>query len=279
MSEIILTGSGYSEPVSFIGLYSDGTPMVKTDQFEDIVAHADTMVLRPKSLNDFVVAMFLVDAIRYAGGRIEKLVLPYIPGARQDRSNPTGDVLFTLDGVARMINERKFSRVVVLDPHSPVSYRLISNIRVYPLGEIGRKITKFTYRDGRYDGIIVPDRGAEARAQMIANAMSLPVFYGGKTRDVSTGRLSGFTLESIPQGHYLVADDICDGGGTFIGLGEKIAEQGATADLYVTHGIFAKGTTELKKHYRNIYTTDSRDINERNDVTIIPVVSEMRNYG
>ena len=63
-----------------------------------------------------------------------------------------------------------------------------------------------------------------------------------------------------------------------MGLGEKIREQGAFADLFVTHGIFSKGTDELKKIYKNIYTTDSRYIDERNDVYFINVVEDMENY-
>lgn len=273
MSEILLTGSDYSEPVSFIGLYSDDTPMVKSDNFAEMVKRADTMTLRPKSLMDFTVAMFLVDAISAKGGKVKTLVLPYVPGARQDRVNPTGDVLDTARSVARMINDRDFSQVVILDPHSPVTPESIRRVDVYPLEYVADKMWQ------GYTGIISADKGGQRRAMQFATAMNLPIYYGGKTRDVTTGRLTGFELEEIPFGHYLVVDDICDGGGTFIGLGEKIREQGSFADLYVTHGIFSKGTDELKKIYKNIYTTDSREINERNDVLIIEVVEEMRNYN
>lgn len=274
MSEITLMGSdNWSEPINFVGMYSDGTPMVKTDQWDEIVKRADTMVLRPHSLNDFVVAMFLVDAITLAGGRIHKLVLPYVPGARQDRTNPTGDVLFTIESVTRMINQRRFSRVVILDPHSPETPIRINNVRIFPQGEVAKKLWK------GYTGIIAADKGGKERAESMAEAMGLPVYYGGKVRDVSTGKLTGFTLDTIPFGHYLVVDDICDGGGTFIGLGEKIREQGSYADLYVSHGIFSHGTDALKAIYKNIITTDSLRGHERNDVLTISLLNEMRNYG
>jgi Phosphoribosylpyrophosphate synthetase len=276
MSEITLMGSGnWSEPINFVKMYSDGTPMVKTDQWLDIVARADTMVLRPHSLNSFVTAMFLVDAITLAGGRIQRLVLPYVPGARQDRTNPTGDVLFTIESVTRMINQRRFSRVVILDPHSHATSIRLQNVRIFPQSEVAKKLWQ------GYSGIISADKGGKERAEAMAEAMDLPVTYGGKTRDVSTGKLTGFTLDELPVkgGHYLVVDDICDGGGTFIGLAEKIREQGAYADLFVSHGIFSKGTAELKKVYKNIYTTDSRQVHERNDVLTVELLNEMRNYG
>jgi ribose-phosphate pyrophosphokinase len=174
-----------------------------------------------------------------------------------------------------MINQRRFSRVVILDPHSPETPKRIHNVRIYPQSEVAKKLWQ------GYSGIISADKGGKERAEAMAQAMGLPVTYGGKTRDVSTGKLTGFTLEELPVkgGHYLVVDDICDGGGTFIGLGEKIREQGSYADLYVSHGIFSKGTKELKEIFKNIYTTDSRQVHERNDVLTVELLNEMRNYG
>lgn len=45
-----------------------------------------------------------------------------------------------------------------------------------------------------------------------------------------------------------------DGAGTFIPLAEKLKEAGASqVDLYVTHGIFAKGLDILKEFIDNVY--------------------------
>ena len=279
---IVLTGSGYKHTIREQRMYSDATPMIKVDDFEEMVKRADTIIVRAEGLMEFVNAMFLVDAIDasdFDGPGVNTLILPYIPGARQDRSNPTGDVLLTLHSVAEMINTRMFERVVVLDPHSPESTRIINNVVSFPLELVGWA-NDAELRTRRFDGIIAADKGGQARAEEMAVALRVPVFYGGKTRDVSTGRLSGFTLESIPKGHYLVADDICDGGGTFIGLADKIREQGSTADLYVTHGIFSKGVEDLLKAYSTIYTTDSLAGSERdNQVTVLAVVEEMEKYN
>lgn len=277
MSEIEFVGSGGCfEPISRLGLYSDGTPMVKTLGWARIIDQAHTMVLRPSSLLNFVTAMFLHDAISTAGGKIDNLILPYVPGARQDRSNPSGDVLFTAWSVGEMITIREFSRVVVLDPHSPVITENINNVVVYPLSLVAEKLRTKLHP---FDGVIAPDKGGRARAEEMAKALHTGVVYADKTRDVSTGRLSGFEVKVEPGCHYLVSDDICDGGGTFIGLGEKIREQGATADLFVSHGIFSKGTHELKKIYNKIYTTDSLPHYHAEGIEVIEVVKEMENYN
>lgn len=275
MSSITFKGPDeISVPINFVGMYSDDTPMIKSEDFYTIVNQCNTLILRAHSLMAFVEAMFLVDSVHSMGGNIEKLVIPYLPGARQDRVNPTGDVLFTARSVAAMINQRSFREVVILDPHSPVMPSMIHRVVEYPLEAVANKLWQ------GYTGIISADKGGRDRAEQFAHAMGLPIFYGGKTRDVSTGKLTGFTLESIPEdGHFLVVDDICDGGGTFIGLGEKIKEQGAFADLYVSHGIFSKGTEQLNKTFKNIYTTDSRRFHERNNVNVIKVVEDMENYN
>lgn len=270
---ITLSGNGYRRAITSLDMYPDNTPMLKMDDFDDVIKNTRKMTIRHTSMSEFVTAMFLVDAIRANGGHVYDLILPYIPGARQDRSNPTGDVLFTLVSVARMLNERTFNNVLVLDPHSDKAHDLIHRMEVYPQELVARKLDA-----NRYDGIIAADRGGRERAKQMRSALGLPMFYGGKTRDVATGRLSGFTLEYIPQGHYLVVDDICDGGGTFIGLAEKIEEQGSTADLFVSHGLFSKGVANLRYHYEEIYTTDSLGVEYDYRVKVIPVVEEMEKY-
>ena len=270
---ITFTGpEGFRTTVKEIRLYSDGTPMIKMDDFEEVVDEANTMILKPKSLQHFVEAMFLVDAINDQGGWIENLILPYVPGARQDRVNVDGDVMYTAFSVAKMINRAGFDKVLTLDPHSHITTALIHQSEPYPLEGVAGKMWK------GYTGIIAADKGGKERAEAFAAAMGLPIFYGDKTRDVTDGRLTGFSVDALPQGgHFLVVDDICDGGGTFIGLAQEIRRQGCYADLFVTHGIFAKGTKNLLRYYKNIYTTDSRDF-QASGVMTIPIMEDLEAY-
>ncbi len=66
---------------------------------------------------------------------------------------------------------------------------------------------------------------------------------------------------------YVIVDDICDGGATFIEIAKKIKAADPFARIYliVTHGIFSKHTRELAEYFENIYTTNS--IRNQYDIT------------
>jgi len=58
---------------------------------------------------------------------------------------------------------------------------------------------------------------------------------------------------------YVIVDDICDGGRTFIELAKAIKEGRPTAEVYlvVTHGIFSGGFYDLNEVLDGIYCTNS----------------------
>lgn len=256
MSEVMyrdLSDSGKSLPIPLeIGMYPDGMPIITRD-YDSVYE----ILLRPYSLHTFTTTMFWVDALRARGDRKITLKLPLVPGSRQDRLNIEGDQLFTLKSVAEMINQRNFDRVVIHDPHSDVTPALINNVQIYRAVDI---IGQLRFRNmGPYNGVIAPDAGAAKRAGDVATKFGVPLYQAWKRRDIATGKLNGFGCELLKSGRYLIVDDICDGGGTFNGLYDHINSSPAryVIDLYVTHGIFSQGTTELKKRFDNIYTTDS----------------------
>jgi len=259
-----LDGSTHSLNVSS---YPDGTPMVadpnKDSASKGVIHRFDTLVLRPKSIDSFLTGMFVADALEERGQQIRNLVIPFVPGARQDRLNPVGDYLFTAKSVARMINERKFDRVVLQDPHSTVITGLIDRAVVAPLNALFHEGNNHDMFFTNYDGIISPDAGAGARTREFAEFLQkihghgFEVVQAFKHREVETGKLSGFEVTVQEGKKYLVVDDICDGGGTFVGLGQQIIKQGAKADLFVTHGIFSKGTAKLNSIFDRVVTTDS----------------------
>lgn len=221
------------------------------------------LVLRPKTFATFMAAMFWVDAFKERWENPVRLLLPYIPGARQDRLLPDGDFLFSAKSVAKEINMRGFASVDVFDPHSEVASGLIDRCAVGRLPEL----TGFY---GKYKGVIAPDGGAVKRAGDMAKALGIPVLHAWKKRDTTTGKLTGFGVEFLDPGHYLVVDDICDGGGTFLGL-RSVFPALVTADLYVSHGLFTQGTDKLLQAFKKVITTNST-VGDKPGVEVIDII-------
>ncbi|KKK63746.1 hypothetical protein LCGC14_2991170, partial [marine sediment metagenome] len=142
---------------------------------------------------------------------------------------------------------------VILDPHSNVSVNFLGAQIGMP--NIGEVLAKYDPED---TVIIQPDAGAKDRVRALT-PLAFEIVVCRKSREQSSGRLSGFTVlepERVKGKRCLIIDDICDGGGTFVGLAEILRVHGAdSVDLFVTHGIFSKG--RALKGITNIYSTDS----------------------
>lgn len=297
----IIIGNGANPRVVGTFQYPDGMPGVKQAGLMGIhnTRHFKRLLVRVTSAAALLDAMFFVDALVERGVPVPELILPYVPGARQDRLFDEGDYLFGMKSVAKLINERKFPKVTVVDPHSDVTPALIDRCEVI---HSDVAFTDFDYtRDGsrgkddgwpgaRYDplvdhaqytGVLAPDGGAEKRATRVAKALGLPVYRAWKKRDVRDGSITGTGNEIIPDevaaGKLLLVDDLCDGGRTFIELANHMDY--VRCDLFVTHGLFSKGLKPLFDVFENVITTDSviPTVLEANNVIRIPVAQGLFN--
>lgn len=211
-----------------------------------------------------------VDAIEQTFGKgikRELLYLPYLPHARADRVFEYGNgfpLNLFLDAIAYM-----FDTIFLTDPHSDY-YKSYEEERdellERPIFEVKSQHQCFIEVVGNSiksgDVLIAPDKGALNKIYKLQQALdycviATTVVEAGKKRDIETGRVLETTL---PEGTDLrgktawIVDDLCDGGGTFIPLALKLKEAGAKqVNLYVTHGIFAKGLDSFKGLIDNIY--------------------------
>ncbi|WP_120522621.1 ribose-phosphate pyrophosphokinase [Arthrobacter sp. NEAU-SA2] len=200
--------------------------------------------------NDYVTAGMWIDYAHAAGHEVKALI-PYLPGARQDRGVPFGAKVY-----ARLINAMDADEVVCFDPHSEVMPGLVEKLRIVDSDTVIAQVLR--KRIGDYAGVICPDQGARTRTEKTAATLGLPVYYASKRRDFATGKLSGFECEALPDtGKFLVVDDICDGGGTFRGLAGATGLGKERLDLWVSHGVFSGNAAALNEHYGTIFTTDS----------------------
>lgn len=224
----------------------------------------ETAIRNPAELFDVVLAG---DALRRAG-YYPGLDIRYLMGARMDRAINNRSP-FTLKVVAEVMHEDLLFRPIrILDPHSEVALKLLNATAVYPTTALAEALAYYTPEETT---IVVPDRGALARSYNVPPShRKCKVIQGMKLRDMATGKLSAFAIDYPDRAKNqtcFIIDDICDGGGTFAGLGEILLKAGAKrVDLFVTHGIFSKGLPI--PNIQAVYTTNSfSDSNEYWQVT------------
>lgn len=209
-----------------------------------------------------------VDALRAAGVKEITLYLPFVPYARQDRRALPGEPL-SIKVFAALLNTLRLDEVVIVDPHSDVTPALIDNVRVIPQESLAyTAVERILEHSGRLIklAVVAPDLGAAKKAKKLqdllrANGLTVGLIQGDKRRDPETGAIAGFrVLDGEPSAydHLLLVDDICDGGGTFIGLGQELQRSGGkTMSLFTTHGIYSKGVAELHSLFYNVISSDS----------------------
>ena len=213
------------------------------------------------------------------------LFVPYFPGARQDRRTSNEEPL-TVKVYDDIINSIGFEEVIIFDPHSDVTPALLNNCTVIDNIELVSTIINNYLGYDRDDYYLVsPDGGAIKKTNKIAVVLNSNVVYGSKNRNISTGELTNIKIDcdDLKGKPCIIVDDICDGGGTFIGLAEELKKKNSgELFLVVSHGIFSKGFKELSKYFTEIYTTDSirtefnweqQEREKTNLVTIIPLNS------
>lgn len=186
------------------------------------------------------------------------LSIPYMPYARQDKridniSTFANSIfnqvlfqngfykLFTVDVHSNQFNsnsyiEQEYCKVESLSPKS-------FHNEVIPKEAI----------------LCFPDMGAVTRY-----SDNRPGIYFEKKRNQETGVIEGLELKNLlnldlaGQDIYMI-DDLCDGGGTFIGCAQELKKYNPKSiNLVITHGLFTKGLDVLyDAGIDKIFTTNS----------------------
>jgi ribose-phosphate pyrophosphokinase len=235
--------------------FSGGEPHIKIQSDFD-VNEVVTITHRLNSFNDLGLLCVTVDALRRMEVKIINLFIPYFPAARQDRVMIPGEPL-SVKVYADILNAMNLNQVTVFDAHSEVTPALVNNCVVIPNHNFIKEVLKTI---GNNVKLISPDGGALKKIYKVSEFLGgVEVVECSKSRDVKTGKLSGFKVynDDLQGSDCLIVDDICDGGGTFIGLAAELKKKNA-GKLYlaVSHGIFNKGFADLKC-FDGIFTTDS----------------------
>jgi ribose-phosphate pyrophosphokinase len=152
-----------------------------------------------------------------------------------------------------IINSLKFASVTVWDIHSDVSLALLNNVyNVHQRVFVG--LVNWTNTV-----LIAPDAGAIKKTLETSKALGLPMVRADKIRSVEDGSITGTTVysEHIGDKDFLIVDDICDGGRTFVELAKVLRPlTNGKIYLYVTHGIFSKGLDVFNGLIDGVYTAN-----------------------
>jgi ribose-phosphate pyrophosphokinase len=255
-------------------IFPAGEAHIKVEPKRTIEA-TEIAIIQPSadSMHDdlFKLAMW-ADYLYMVGNVNTVLIIPYFPGARADRVSPGVEEPFGLGVYAHFIKSLMLDQIIIFDPHSEATEAIfaedgLQNLTIVESHELFSRPEVHQQMKWNYSAIVAPDKGAVKRASAVADVLDIPVITAEKTRDPQTGKLTGFSVD-LPErdeegeNYYLIVDDICDRGGTFLGLAEASGLDWGRIDLFVSHGVFSSDAVKiLPEKFENIYTTNSYNPN------------------
>lgn len=208
--------------------------------------------------------LLVCNALKEQGADVV-LIAPYLPHSRQDRVCHPGEA-FALKVLMQTLAALDIP-ICTYDVHSKVAGRF------GPLYNVDQHSCQKSLP--RFDFLIAPDKGAADKAKEHKQAKEgVPVVFLSKTRIDGKVVYEDFTSTEL-SGKVCVVDDLCDGGATFVALGEMLRRlhPGITElNLSVTHGCFTQGLDKIKKIYDNVYCTflhNSKGLVQENEVILL----------
>lgn len=265
-----------------INQFPDGQQSLDLTEWTQLNEYTDPVkiITRLNSFKDIEILMCAVAAIRNIKPNREiALVAPYFLGARSDRKFEEGGVNYLKQVICPIINSLNFSSVVTLDPHSDVLEACLNNFEKVNNFSLVDDALSYIIGEGEEDQVVLvsPDAGAYKKVFDVAKVFEIEkIITATKVRDLKTGNILRTEIPVLDQHNnlkYVIVDDICDGGRTFIELAKVIKDSRPTAKIYlvVTHGIFSAGFDFLVQYFDGIYTTNS--VKDIQDGTIVDTFS------
>jgi len=248
------------------------------------LAEQKTPIIIKSRLNTFQDLELIIcanQALKEIGVKSVKLYIPYCIGGRSDRKFQEGGLNYVKTVIAPIINSQNFDEVRIMDPHSDVLEACINNFVKYSNFQLLRMaLPEIDNKNDAQERIclVSPDAGAYKKVFDVATFFKInKIITASKVRDVNTGKILRTEVPSIEdhsdEMKYVIVDDICDGGRTFIELATAIKNQKPNAKIYlvVTHGIFSSGFDFLVQYLDGIFCTNS--VKDIQDGVIVDMLS------
>jgi ribose-phosphate pyrophosphokinase len=217
---------------------------------------------RLNSFRDIELIICANQSLKEMGAKDIELYVPYFLGSRSDRKFGEGQTNYLKNVISPIINSQGFSKVITLDPHSDVLEACLNNYEK----EDNFKLVEYAIEQlGKKENLVLvsPDAGAFKKIFEVGKEFQIEnIITASKVRDIKTGDIVSTSIPMLSRNNrfkYVIIDDICDGGRTFIELAKAIKEQREGVEIYlvVTHGIFSAGFIELTKYFNGIFCTNS----------------------
>lgn len=235
-------------------------------------SRGDRIILIYKSDQDIMDLIVLVDALQRIGFSTSDidLVVPYLPSSRADRTELEGEA-HVLYVYSQIISNLGFRAIITYDVHSTVaqacfkpgkftSYDLLESFNYLQNYSEELKVCSKKLQTEKVV-FVAPDKGAVSRAKKFGDFYDVPTLYAEKERDYETGlirhsKVNGMEDVDISTTTLVVVDDICAGGGTFVGLANTLIENyGVSPEklmLIVTHGLY-NDSEEVLSNIKRVY--------------------------
>lgn len=212
---------------------------------------------RITSAEELFILMQVADILRRHGMRFS-ISIYYLMGMRMDRVMDFNRP-FTLKMVVDILDSLCATSIAIFCPHSKVTTQLFRKTEVVPLNPVEWMDEEKHFWDVYQ--VVLPDAGAAER--YFDGNVPFDIIIGEKVRDVETGKILSIKVknpEAIDGGWPLIMiDDLCDGGGTFVGLANAIreVEPDIEINIAVNHMVNPKGIENLSRNFDHVRFTNS----------------------
>lgn len=207
--------------------------------------------------------MLTVDAARRAGAKYVTVIMPYFPYSRMDKKHDAG-VPISAKVVCDMLETVNVDRVITLDLHNDAIQGFLSNNIQFD-HILCRGF--FTFNLRRVYGDLsdwvfcAPDAGSVKRVKKFAGIngakeMCVLIKHRAKDSEVESMQMIG----DVEGKKVIIADDMCDTGGTLAKAIDMLKDAGAvTVVAATTHGVLSAPSYKVMND-KILYVTDTCEV-------------------
>lgn len=240
-----------------ISKFPDGEVQILLGEFDR--KNNITIICRVASAEDLFIIAQACDIFK-RNGVTYGLMITYLMSMRMDRVMDFNRP-FSLKVVSDIIKGFGAEWIEVLEVHSMrTHFELCSNPMDNPIYDMMHEIQTQQVK-GLSRVIVYPDTGAKSRYNTYSK---FPIVTFCKKRNLETGKI--ISIEPENDNDYLsgadevyIFDDLCDAGGTFVGIANYIrrVNKNCKLNILVTHMVNPKGISNLSNNFDHVWFTNS----------------------